>query len=274
MHGSDLRSALGRIRTGPIQMPVAWAQLANTDSGQGFDALRFARWNAPVEPVAHGLNRFTERPCDDCCASEPLEGRCEGVDVGHDLMVHDSFSRGQQDVFTGRETAGMPKKSHPAAKEAATPVWDRVSTELERRGKRPSWLVLELKTSAQRIQNWTTRDIPPAAYFEVAAAMGESVDWIVGLKPPKWRSEDAPPPSPGPSRFADRRELSESDWQEFQALMTMIPDAERQELVRKYRALQKQFEDKIRGRSGLRGDSLFDDLSPPETGRKQHGKPK
>lgn len=250
-------------------MPVAWAKLPDTDAGQFLHALGLAGRDTTVEPVADGLDRLTKGPGNSRCAAESVDCRCERVFDGHTPMLNDSFSACQQIVFTDRETAGMPKKSQTEAKEVATPVWDRVMDELNRRKLRPGWLVTALDTTAQRVQNWMTRDIPPRAYFEVAAAMNESVDWIVGLEPAKWRDAGGPPPSPGPTRFADRREMSESDWQEFQALTTMIPDAERQELVRKYRALQKQFEDKIRGRGDVRGASVFDDLTPPEVNRKQ-----
>jgi hypothetical protein len=99
----------------------------------------------------------------------------------HARMVHALLSICQQPVLRSVQTLRMESLD----------AWERVSAELERRGLGLAWLADKMECSIQRVQNWTTRGIPKGAYGDVAAALGESIDWIAGRAPPKWRT--APP---------------------------------------------------------------------------------
>lgn len=53
-------------------------------------------------------------------------------------------------------------------------------------------------------------------------------------------SATAPAPPAPPRDFSDRREVSETDWALLEAVKVMLPDEERDNLVRKHRALMER----------------------------------
>jgi len=71
------------------------------------------------------------------------------------------------------------------------PVWHRLDQELASRRERHlvpgSWaeLARALDTSEQRINNWKRRGVPPKQHAAVAAALGWSVDRLIGLDEPQ-----------------------------------------------------------------------------------------
>lgn len=60
------------------------------------------------------------------------------------------------------------------------PVWTRIDSELKARGKGPQWLADEIGYSIQRVHNWKSRGVPPSAFADVAAALGWSIDRLLG----------------------------------------------------------------------------------------------
>lgn len=87
----------------------------------------------------------------------------------------------------------MKPPEKPKDDASAKAAWARVAAELDRRGRGIQWLADELDTSVQRVQNWTTRGLPGRLYVQVAAALGESADWIVGMAEPKWKAAKTEP---------------------------------------------------------------------------------
>jgi hypothetical protein len=71
-------------------------------------------------------------------------------------------------------------------------AWDRIERELARRKKGLQWLADQMTYTLQRVQNWKTRGVPKSAYPDVAAAFGESIDWVAGVAEPKWRGGGVP----------------------------------------------------------------------------------
>lgn len=63
------------------------------------------------------------------------------------------------------------------------PIWQRIDSELRARGKGWPWLTRELGYSVGRVGNWKSRGIPAAEHAAIAAALGESTDWLLGLAP-------------------------------------------------------------------------------------------
>ena len=71
------------------------------------------------------------------------------------------------------------------------PVWERITAELERRGRSWTWLSDKLGYPTGQTGNWKSRRVPPKEYGAIAAIFGESVDWVVGTAGPR-ASGDAP----------------------------------------------------------------------------------
>lgn len=59
--------------------------------------------------------------------------------------------------------------------------WQRIDTELGRRGRNWQWLADEMGTSIQRVHNWKTRGVPTDAWLDVATALHITIDYIAGL---------------------------------------------------------------------------------------------
>lgn len=66
-------------------------------------------------------------------------------------------------------------------------VWPRVEAELESRAEsrdRPvAWLAEKLKVSIQTVNNWKLRGAPAHRHQAIAAALGWSVDRLLGREP-------------------------------------------------------------------------------------------
>lgn len=63
-------------------------------------------------------------------------------------------------------------------------AWERIDSEVKRqyKGDAPvQWLADKLNYSLQRVQNWRSRGIPTDAWYDLAVALGVSIDWIAGL---------------------------------------------------------------------------------------------
>ena len=66
-------------------------------------------------------------------------------------------------------------------------------------GREATWLAERLKTSVQRINNWKLRGVPASALADIAAALGWSINQVLGLTEPptSWPFETI-----DPERFA------------------------------------------------------------------------
>lgn len=71
------------------------------------------------------------------------------------------------------------------------PVWERITAELDRRGRSWAWLSEELGYPTGQTGNWKSRRVPPKDYAAIAEILGESVDWVAGMAAPR-ASGDAP----------------------------------------------------------------------------------
>lgn len=69
--------------------------------------------------------------------------------------------------------------------ESTDRVWNRIDAELRARRKGWPWLRDALGYSEGRVGNWKGRGIPTKEHVEIARVMDESVDWLLGLSPPK-----------------------------------------------------------------------------------------
>lgn len=65
--------------------------------------------------------------------------------------------------------------------------WKQFQDELDRRGKSLRWLAERLNSDVRRVHNWKERGVPRGAWPELAAAFGESIDWVAGLAPARRR---------------------------------------------------------------------------------------
>lgn len=178
---------------GPVVGPVVRPKLPHAHAGQGFDRLAAIRGDAARLPVGDGLRALLEGRSQGA-RRHPLGDSLKSSFVVHPPILNDSFRSCQQFVWTPPDTPAVQKTTEPKEPAPkADPAWERVSAELTRRGKKIGWLATKLETSIQRVQNWSARGLPPKAYAEVAAALDESVDWVAGVGPPKWRT---PPLAP------------------------------------------------------------------------------
>lgn len=70
-------------------------------------------------------------------------------------------------------------------------TWVRIRDEIAKRddgrGRETVWLAQKLKVRIQRIQNWKTRGVPSSALVDIAAALGWSVNQVLGLADPPTR---------------------------------------------------------------------------------------
>lgn len=60
-------------------------------------------------------------------------------------------------------------------------IWQRVAEELEARRKGWAWLARRTGWTEQRINNWSRRGVPPRAHAKLSAALGWSVDRLLGV---------------------------------------------------------------------------------------------
>jgi hypothetical protein len=199
----------------PIGLPVVRAQATHAYAGAGLNGLADARRHTTSAPIRHSLGggadglpkRLRTTRKGDCF----IKGFTE-----HGAMINAPFSPCQQIVVGASHT--------PCMGEADKAAWSRVDVELKRRGVGLTWLADAMGSSIQRVQNWTTRGLPPKAYGEVAAALDETLDWIAGLSSPKWR--EAPTPlvdQLSPAAIAFALYFDRADAKERQILARMIP---------------------------------------------------
>lgn len=70
-------------------------------------------------------------------------------------------------------------------------TWARIRDEIAKRddgrGRETVWLAQRLQVRIQRIQNWKTRGVPSSALVDIAAALGWSVNQVLGLADPPTR---------------------------------------------------------------------------------------
>lgn len=79
-------------------------------------------------------------------------------------------------------------------------LWHRVIAAIQEahpkeRGRELTWLADKLGTSVQAVQNWKTRGIPPKQHTGLAAALGWTVDQLLGnpaASPSRWPFERVP----------------------------------------------------------------------------------
>jgi len=68
-----------------------------------------------------------------------------------------------------------------------TDVWTRIEAELETRkdarGRPVAWMSKKLDVSIQTVNNWKTRGVPADRHQAIAAALGWSVDRLLGRAP-------------------------------------------------------------------------------------------
>ena len=202
MSGLDLCNR-APIDIGPIVAPIVRAQLAHADASECLESLTAIGWNAARAPVRDRLDAFPERHCNGCGAVRLRNGLVEHGFVTHSRMVHVACSDSQQNVWGA---------VHSPFVNAA---WHLVEAELAHRKKGLQWLATKLECTIQRVQNWTTRGIPVSAYPEVAAAFGESIDWVAGLAPPRRKIAD------------ETDELSPSEWGHLKEYRDMAVDDRR-----------------------------------------------
>jgi hypothetical protein len=64
---------------------------------------------------------------------------------------------------------------------AMDPIWQRIESELLRRGKDDKWLAAQLRTSHERVLNWQRRTVPDSAsmMLRIARVFGWTVDYLM-----------------------------------------------------------------------------------------------
>ena len=178
--------ALGALRSGfrPEVSPIVGAQFTHAHAENTLDRLALIRRHPAGFPVREHLDREHAERLDkgDKATGIGVGSDGEGIDW-HAPMLNPVCSQ-VNGAFQQTTCMNRP--------------WQQFADELERRAKPLQWLATRLSCSIQRVQNWTTRGVPRAAFPEVAEAFGESIDWVAGLAPPKWQeatkqtlSEDA-----------------------------------------------------------------------------------
>lgn len=67
-------------------------------------------------------------------------------------------------------------------------TWERIRARIAElphgAGREATWLADRLQMKVQRVHNWKTRGVPAAALVDIAAAIGWSVNQVLGLADP------------------------------------------------------------------------------------------
>lgn len=78
-------------------------------------------------------------------------------------------------------------------------TWIRIRDEIARRpgqkGREATWLAEKIGGTIQQVNNWKDRGVPSKALPDIAAALGWSVDTVLGNEPPPadpWPFESVP----------------------------------------------------------------------------------
>lgn len=74
-------------------------------------------------------------------------------------------------------------------------IAERISALPDGHGREASWLAERLKMKIQRVHNWKTRGVPAFCLVDIAAAIGWSVNQVLGLAEPpsSWPFETIEP---------------------------------------------------------------------------------
>lgn len=71
-------------------------------------------------------------------------------------------------------------KAAQTAAVATSAEYERVASWLAEHGKTWKWLGAQCDLKQTQMSNWASRGIPASHYKAIAAAMGQSVDWLCG----------------------------------------------------------------------------------------------
>lgn len=101
-----------------------------------------------------------------------------------------------------RRSTGVNDLRSQICESVRVELWDRlqqrIATKPEGRGREQAWLAQALSVNIQIVNNWLQRGkIPPGRYEEIAAAVGWSVDELLGKR------------AAAPAQGALRRDLEE-----------------------------------------------------------------
>lgn len=105
-------------------------------------------------------------------------------------------------------------------------IYERITLELKRRNKDWAWLADQIEVSRSAAGNWKSRGVPATHHAAIAVTLGESVDWVTGIAPP--RRQDPEKLSPMALKLA--REFDEIQGQAaqldaFAKIITIIAKA-------------------------------------------------
>lgn len=142
-----------------------------------------------------------------------------------------------------------------APKHGGDTVWQTIDEELLRRKAKhlapSSWAalgrMLPTPASNQVLTNWKARGVPPKEYVDVAAALGWTVEQLLG-KERRTPAKKAPIEPRG--NFADRHEVSDSDFALLQAVKGTTTEQWRAERVKQHEELLAQARAQIEAAAG------------------------
>lgn len=177
----DLGMNLGLF--GPVRHPVVRPQTTHPDARLCLYGLADIGGYTALAPVGNRLRRSAEKFSEGTNPTRFEDCFVKSI-CDHAAMINAPFTTCQHPVVLPFHTPFMAETKDEA--------WLRVAAELRRRGLGLSWLAEQMSTSVQRVQNWTTRGLPPKAYGAVAAVLDESIDWIAGLADPRWKEQSLP----------------------------------------------------------------------------------
>lgn len=183
------RSALGPDQLGPDGCPVVGPHLPAADGTVG-DSLQLRApldRDTPSAPVGYRLRQDVQSLSQLGEAPVCLDGAAD--DVFHDPNTTQPVNS-RQDVNTTYREVHM---FHNALMDS---VWDRVVSELKRRGETApqAWLAAKLGLTEQAVANWKARGIPRGRYMDIARVLGWSVEQLTSDGLPIKLVPDRPDP--------------------------------------------------------------------------------
>lgn len=178
----------------------------------------------PVEYPLRAAGAVAEGARELCGTAKPIDEGC----VVHDAL-NTTFIRFVNAMYINEAfTTGTIGEMHPsyirlmeAAKKATQGTAQAIS--------RPADLARHMIESPQRIHNWQVRGVSKEGAIKAEGLYGVSVSYVLDGTESQAPQQFSGPPLPPPN-FADRREVTDTDWGLLQDVHLVMSDQELEQL--------------------------------------------